>query len=192
MTQSAVVEESSHRLVVAGHWGALACLAFSAALFPLLVIPVPWLLPIVLTGAMAGVIALMLSIQARRSGFPRRLGRRALVIALSGILTNALLIGCVIVSVAMTSEKISRVALSARGESPLSVEYSDGRKTYTENWPSVGLATFNSKQSWAKIAVTTQDRRGGSSVSCEIRWDGVVVVSKTSDSGAVLCRYDAD
>lgn len=191
MSQPLAVKTSSHRLVTLAHWFSIVCMALSAALFALTVIPVPRFLPIVLAGGAAGVVGLVMSVRARHRGFPRKQGRNALLFSIGGILVNALFVIVVVLFVSLSAPKTNKVELRGQGYTPLLAQYSDDFESYSQEWPANGRATFNSSRSGVQITLRPRPGELQFPVSCQILWNGKLVSERTSNAGEVTCRFES-
>lgn len=143
-------------------------------------------LALAVAGAIAGIV---LGVRARRSAVR---GGWALICAVVALLITAVM--TVIFIVAMISiNSINEVELRGQGPDGVSSTFSNAREERTETWPAEGgWARFNTRDSWAELTLEVPDDVDLDTVSCQIIWNGEVVVEETSETGSVTCRYDAD
>jgi len=135
-----------------------------------------------------GIAGIVLGVRARRAVSAR--GGWAMICALTSLLIAVVMTIIFIVGmIAVTS--INRVELRGQGPEGMSASMSHDAGDRTETWPAEGWARFNTKQSWAELILEAPEDAESDTVSCQIIWNGEVVVDETSDSGSVTCRYDA-
>lgn len=135
-----------------------------------------------------GIAGIVLGIRARRSA-PAR-GGWALICAVVALLITCVLAVVFIVGM-ISATSINKVELRGQGPEGSTVTFSNDMEERTETWPSEGWARFNTKGSWAELTLEAPEDADSETVSCQIVWNGEVVVDETSDSGTVTCRYDA-
>ncbi|MGO1921429.1 MAG: hypothetical protein ACTH07_08680, partial [Microbacterium sp.] len=90
----------------------------------------------------------------------------------------------------MSATSINKVELRGQGPEGMTASMSHDAGDRTETWPAEGWATFNTEESWAELTLEAPEDVESETVSCQIFWNGEVVVDETSDSGEVTCRYD--
>lgn len=178
------------RISTAAIWLSIAALVLCA----LLVLPYtaqssPAFVPVFALAVAAGIAGIVLGLLARRSSSDRR--GWALFCALAAMLLAVVL--AVIFAVGMISTtSINKVELRGQGPEGISATFSNEMERRTEEWPPEGWARFNTKGSWAELTIEVPEGAAVESVSCQIVWNGEIVVDETSESGTVTCRYDAD
>lgn len=148
----------------------------------------PVTLLILTLAAAAGVAGIILGLRARRST-PAR-GGRALICALAALLTTVVLTVIFVVGM-ISATSINKVELRGQGPEGMSATFANDMETRTEQWPAEGWARFNTNGSWAALTLEASDDAPSETVSCQIIWNGEVVVDETSEHGSVTCRYDA-
>lgn len=136
-----------------------------------------------------GIVGIVLGVRARRSASAR--GGWALICALVALLITAVMTVVFIVGM-ISATSINKVELRGQGPQGVSATFSNDMGERTEKWPSEGWAKFNTEGSWAELTMELPDDADPATLSCQIIWNGEIVVDETSDSGAVTCRYDAD
>ena len=174
---------------------AVAIWLSSAALLLCILLALPYLAlrsPVALLffalAVVAGIAGIVLGVRARRSA-PAR-GGWALICALASLLITAVMTVVFIVGM-ISATSINRVELRGQGPEGVSATSSNDMGERTETWPSEGWAKFNTKGSWAELTLEVPEDAASKTVSCQVIWNGEVVVDETSDSGEVTCRYDA-
>lgn len=135
-----------------------------------------------------GIAGIVLGVRAHRSTTAR--GGWALICALSALLITAVMTVVFIVGM-IAATSINKVELHGQGPQGVSATFSHDLEERTEKWPSEGWAKFNTKGSWAELTLETPSDAVSETVSCQIIWNGEVVVDETSENGSVTCRYDA-
>ena len=184
-------ERPPRRRGMVGLWLAIVSLVLTAALLPLVVIPGVLgvlSLPVVLLAAAAGVIGLVLSIRARSA---RNLAGWALRFGIVGLAVNVAMIAVIAVGV-LSRPQYTQVEVRAQGGPGLTATFADDFESYTEAWPQNGWKQFTTTKSSAEISITSPEDSTQRDVSCQILWNGEVVVEESSDTGSVTCRYDED
>lgn len=87
----------------------------------------------------------------------------------------------------------NKVELRGQGAEGMSVTFfASDMERESVTWPAEGWAKFNTKGSWTELTIEAPDDAASQTVSCQVIWNGDVVVEETSSSGSVTCRYDAD
>ncbi len=169
-------------------WLSGAALVLCALLaLPYLAVRSPIALLFFVLAVGAGIAGVVLGIRARRSA-PAR-GGWALICAVV-----ALLVACVMAIVfivgMISATSINKVELRGQGPEGSTATFSNDMEERTETWPAEGWARFNTEGSWAELTLEAPEDADSETVSCQIVWNGEVVVEETSDSGSVTCRYD--
>lgn len=155
---------------------------------PYLAVRSPIALLFFVLAAGAGIAGVVLGIRARRSASAR--GGWAMICAVLALLISCVMAVVFIVGMISTTS-INDVELRGQGPEGTSATFSNDMEERTEKWPSEGWARFNTKGSWAELTLEVPEDADSETVSCQIIWNGEVVVDETSDSGTVTCRYDA-
>lgn len=120
---------------------------------------------------------------------PRRHRSRRAVIGFSIAGLVAAVVVLVLVLVLVRMSPLADVELRGQGPNDITVTYSSQIEQVTLQWPSEGRAEFNTEGDWAEIVITAPADSADQTVSCQIVWNGEVVVDETSDDGSVTCRY---
>lgn len=176
------------RPAVAVWLSSAALLLFLLLALPYLALRSPVALLFLALAMGTGIAGIVLGVRARRSAAR---GGWALICALVALLITAVM--TVVFIVGMTSAtSINKVELRGQGAEGTSATFSNDMEERTEKWPSEGWAGFNTKSSWAELTLEAPEDADSETVSCQIVWNGEVVVDETSNSGTVTCRYDAD
>lgn len=173
--------------LVAVWLSALALVLAAALVVPFLAPRNPLAIPVFVLALAAAFTGLVLGVRARRGAQ----GRAAVWGVASSVL--ALVIDAVLIVVFVTviiGTPPTPVELRGSGPNNIEVTFSHELETRTLTWPPEGRAKFNTDGTWAEITVTAPADAADKTVSCQIEWDGEVVVDETSDSGTVRCRYD--
>ncbi|MFT4259625.1 hypothetical protein [Microbacterium sp.] len=134
-------------------------------------------------GALIAVAGIVLAVRQRR-----RPGA-ALAFALVAVLLDVVL-SIVFIAGMISATSINRVELLGQGPQGITATIHGESGTDTFVWDSTGRATLTTKEDWAEITVTAPEDADGMTVSCQIVWNGDVVVDETSDNGTVRCRFD--
>ena len=113
-----------------------------------------------------------------------------MICALVALLTAVVLAVIFIIGV-IAATSINRVELHGQGPEGISATFANDMERESVEWPSEGWAKFNTEGSWAELTIEAPDDAASQTVSCQIIWNGDVVVEETSNSGSVTCRYDA-
>lgn len=168
----------------------LSTIALALGLF--LVVPYsahrsPVLLLIVGLAIASGIAGIVFGLRARRSTSTR--GGAALVCALVGVLITVVMAIIFVVGI-VSASSINKVELRGQGASGISATFANDMEQRTVEWPAEGWAVFNTHDSWAELTVEAPQDAASKTVSCQIIWNGELVVDETSDR-AVTCRYDA-
>lgn len=137
--------------------------------------------------AAAGITGIVLGLRARRPGSAR--GGWALVCALVSLLIGVVLAIIFVVGM-ISATSLNKVELRGQGPEGMSATMDHDTTPRTETWPAEGWAKFNTKGSWAELTLEAPEDAVSQSVSCQIIWNGEVVIDETS-IGTVTCRYDA-
>ena len=166
---------------------AVASLVLTILLVPFF--PVPALLPLIALIAVIGLVALILAIRARTAGAGGTALLWARILGVVGLVGDVILIG-IIAFWALSGPSVTPVELRAQGGPTFTVTFADDFETYTETFQSDGFKRYTTEKSTAEITVTSPDDADDESVSCQILWDGKVVVDETG-TGTVTCSYDA-
>ncbi|GAA4483382.1 hypothetical protein [Microbacterium panaciterrae] len=169
-------------------WLGIAALVVAAALVPFF--PGFGLLAVLVLAALAGLAALVLGIRARRIGAGGGVARWALALGIIGIVLDVVIIAVLAVG-ALAHLRRADVEVRAQGAPTFSVTYADDSQSYTEDWLGSGWKRFTTTKSTAEITVTLPKDAPSTTLSCQILWNGTVVVDEKSDSGSVTCRYGA-
>lgn len=183
----APVSGSSRRALI-GIWTGAVALLLSAALI-VLFLPIAALLPIAAAAACLAIAALLLGVRGMRSAVPRA-GTSAVVVAAVALVVDLVLIVVMAVGV-LGGNGLNQVEVRATGGPTFTVSFADDTQSYDEEWASSGWKQYTTTGDSAEIAVTAPDDDSDSTVSCQILWNGELVV-ELSGTGAVTCRYDAD
>lgn len=134
-----------------------------------------------------GIAGIVLGLRGRRSA-PAR-GGWALICAVVALLITCVMAVVFIVGMISTTS-VNEVELRGQGPEGSTATFSNDMEERTETWPSEGWAQFNTKGSWAELTLEAPADADSETVSCQIVWNGEVVVEESSDSGSVTCRYD--
>ena len=164
-------------------WVSIASLVVSALL--LAISPNGGFALAVLLGAAAGLLGLVLAIRARKTNRP---ASWALACSLVGLVVSFTLL--VVIAVGVARPQLTQVELRAQGGPSFAVTFADDVESYTETWATSGWKRFTTTTSTAEITVTAPADDTSSPISCQILWNGEIVVSESSDRGTVTCRYD--
>lgn len=180
------------RLPIVAIWlSAVALVLCGALVVPYTALGNVALVPVFLLVAAAGVVGLVLGIRERRGAASSRNGARwALICSLVALVIDVVLLAVFIVGI-VSASSINRVELDGQGPTNMSATISSDQGTSTYTWPSNSWARLSTKGSWAEVTLVAPANSPTKDVSCQIRWNGAVVVEKTSGSGTVTCRYDA-
>lgn len=178
----------SSRRALIGIWTGAVALLLSAALI-VLFIPIAALLPIAAAAAFLAIAALLLGVRGMRSAVPRA-GTSAVIVAAVALVVDLVLIVVMAVGV-LGGNGLNQVEVRATGGPTFTVSFADDTQSYDEEWASSGWKQYTTTGDSAEIAVTAPDDDSDSTVSCQILWNGELVV-ELSGTGAVTCRYDAD
>ncbi|WP_312171691.1 hypothetical protein [Microbacterium sp.] len=176
------------RRAIVGIWIGAFALLFSAALI-MLFLPIAALLPLAAGAAVLAVIALILGIRGRRSR-ESRAGTAAVVVATVALVVDLALIVVMAVGV-LGGNGLTQVQVRATGGPTFTVLYADDTRSYDEEWSSSGWKQYTTTGDSAEITVKAPDDDTDSAVSCQILWNGELVVEQ-SGTGSVTCQYDAD
>lgn len=170
-----------------GIWlGALA-LVVSAVLIAL-VFPVAAVLPVALVGALLAVVAVVLGLRAPRSSGPL-VSRASVVTATLALVADVIVIVVMAIGV-LGGSGLDQVEVRATGGPSFRVSFADDTRSYDEEWDSSGWKQYTTTGDSAEIVVTAPADAAEQEVTCQIVWNGEVVVEQTG-TGSVTCRYDA-
>lgn len=178
----------SSRPALIGIWIGAAALLLSAALIALL-FPITGLLPVAVSAAALSIVALLLGFRATRAHRPRE-AMAAIIVAAVALVVDLVLIVVMAVGV-LSGNGLDQVEVRATGGPSFTVSYADDTQSYDEEWASSGWKKYTTTGDSAEIAVTAPDDDMDSTVSCQILWNGELVVEQ-SGVGSVTCRYDAN
>ncbi len=167
--------------------GIAAAIVAGLLIVPYLARPGLVVLP-VLALALA-VVGVVLAVRARRQTGLRTRRRTALVSSLVALVVDVVLIVVFVGTIAGLG--LASVELRATGPDDNTVTFSSAMEQRTLQWGPEGRAQFNTSGTWTEITVTAPADSADQNVSCEIVWNGEVVVDESSGSGTVTCRYDA-
>lgn len=187
MTQTSGSAISSRRATL-GLWIGAVALVLSAVLIALL-FPIAGALPVAAAAALLSMAALLLGIRATRAHRPRE-ATAAIVVAAVALLVDLVLIVVMAVGV-LGGNGLNQVEVRATGGPMFTVSYADDTQSYDEEWASSGWKQYTTTGDSAEIAVTAPDDDTDSTVSCQILWNGELVLEQ-SGVGSVTCRYDAN
>ena len=168
--------------------GIAAAIVAALLVVPYLARPGLVILPVIALAL--AVVGIVLAVRARRQGGQRARGRAALASALAALVVDVGLI--VVFAVAIAGFGVASVELRGAGPQDNTVTFSNATEQRTLQWGPEGRAQFNTSGSWAEITVTAPADASDQNVSCQIVWNGEVVVDESSGSGTVTCRYDED
>lgn len=183
-----VPASGSSRRALIGVWIGAVALLLSAALIAL-TLPIAALLPVAAAAALLAVVALLLGIRGMRSAMPRA-GTAAVILAAVALVIDLVLVVVMAVGV-LGANGLNQVEVRATGGSTFTVSFADDTQSYDEEWDSSGWKQYTTTGDSAEIAVTAPDDDTDSTVSCQILWNGELVVDLRG-TGAVTCRYDAN
>ncbi|MEZ3157521.1 hypothetical protein AB1K56_11390 [Microbacterium sp. BWR-S6Y] len=158
----------------------------------LLIVPYlarPGLVALPVLALALAVVGVVLAVRARRQTGLRTRGRTALVSSLVALVVDVVLIVVFVGTIAGLG--LASVELRATGPDDNTVTFSSATEQRTLQWGPEGRAQFNTSGTWTEITVTAPADSADQNVSCEIVWNGEVVVDESSGSGTVTCRYDA-
>lgn len=178
----------SSRRALIGVWIGAAALLLSAALI-VLILPIAALLPVAAAAVLLAAVALLLGIRGTRSAVPRA-GRAAIIVAAVALVIDLVLVVVMAVGV-LGGNGLNQVEVRATGGPTFTVSFADDTQSYDEEWASSGWKQYTTTGDSAEIAVIAPDDDTDSTVSCQILWNGELVVD-LSGTGAVSCRYDAN
>lgn len=178
----------SSRRATIGVWIGAVALLLSAALI-VLFLPIATLLPVAAAAALLAIAAVLLGIRGIRSAVPRT-GTAALIVAAVALVVDLVLIVVMAVGV-LAGNGLNQVEVRATGGPAFTVSFADDTQSYNEEWASSGWKQYTTTGDSAEIAVTAADDDTDSTVSCQILWNGKLVV-ELSGTGTVTCRYDAN
>lgn len=171
-------------------WLSVVALAATAFLVvPFLAPRNPLVIPVFLLAFAGAFVGLVLGLRARRGrdGAGRSAGW-ALAGALIALVVDVVL--AIVFATLIVFHPPTPVELRGSGPNNIEVTFSNDFETRTLVWPPEGRAEFNTDGTWAEISVTAPADAPDKTVSCQIEWDGEIVVEQTSDTGSVTCRYD--
>lgn len=178
----------SSRRALIGIWTGALALLLAAALI-VLFFPIAALLPLAAAAACLAIAALFLGIRGNRSGMPRT-GTAAVIVAAIALVIDLVLVVVMAFGV-LGGNGLNQVEVRATGGPTFMVSFADDTQSYDEEWASSGWKQYTTTGDSAEIAVTAPDDDSDSTVSCQILWNGELVV-ELSGTGAVTCRYDAN
>jgi len=185
MTDRAASQRS--RAPVAAIWIAAVAIILAVGLVvPYLALASRAPLLVLLLAAAAAIAGIMLAVRARRTGSS---GAAALICAAAALLT-AVTMAVVFVIGMVSATSMNIVELQGHGPAGSSASTDSDLGPRTETWPADGRATISTKGSWAELTLVAPADATSQTVSCQIIWNGEIVVTESSDSGTVTCRYD--
>lgn len=164
----------------------------AAVVAGLLIVPYlarPGLVVLPVIALALAVVGVVLAVRARRQTGQGARGRTALASSLVALVVDVVLIVVFVGTIAGLG--LASVELRATGPDDNTVTFSSATEERTLQWGPEGRAQFNTSGTWAEITVTAPVDSADQNVSCEIVWNGEVVVDESSGSGTVTCRYDA-
>ncbi|WP_194764707.1 hypothetical protein [Microbacterium sp. UFMG61] len=172
------------RRTKSGVWLGAVALVLSALLIAL-VFPVAGVLPVALVAALLAVIAVVVGIRASGT----RGARASVVTAMLALVADVIVIVIMAVGV-FGGSGLNQVEVRATGGPAFRVSFADDTRSYDEEWDSSGWKQYTTTGDSAEIAVTAPADAADQEVTCQILWNGEVVVEQIGD-GSVTCRYDA-
>ncbi|MDR2320712.1 MAG: hypothetical protein LBE60_03580 [Microbacterium sp.] len=176
------------RRSVVALWLAGVALVLAALLFPLFRQPAFFV--VLALAVLTAVAALVLGIRSRAPLRDSATSGWALGLGIAALALDVVLIGAIAIGV-LARPQLTQVEVRAQGGPSFTVAFADDAQSYTEDWSVNGWKRFTTTRTSTEIAVTTPAGKTVAPVSCQILWNGTVVVDEKSDSGSVTCRYDA-
>ena len=178
----------SSRRALIGSWTGAVALLLAAALI-VLFFPIAALIPIAAAAAFLAIAALFLGIRGKRPGMPRA-GTAAVIVAAVALVIDLVLVVVMTFGV-LGGNGLNQVEVRATGGPTFTVSFADDTQSYDEEWASSGWKQYTTTGDSAEIAVRAPDDDTDTTVSCQILWNGELVV-ELSGTGAVTCRYNAN
>lgn len=172
---------------VAAIWVAVVAIVLAVGLVvPYLALASRAPLLVLLLATAAAIAGIVLAVRARRAGTS---GAAALICAAAAFVTAAIMAVVFIVGL-VSATSMNIVELRGHGPAGSSASTDSDVGPRTETWPADGRATISTKGSWAELTLVAPADATSQTVSCQIIWNGEIVVEESSNTGTVTCRYD--
>lgn len=177
------------RNAVIALWVGVIALALNLFLVvPFLARGVLVLLPV--AAVVLSVGAIVLAVRSRSSAAGRRTAGLAVASALVAAVAAAALLAVFLFTV--TPARVNQAEVRGQGPDGMTATFSSEGQSREETWNGSGTGRVATAGSWAQLTLTAPADAFDQNVSCQIVWNGEVVVDESSDSGTVTCRYDED
>lgn len=177
------------RNAVVALWVGVIALALNLFLVvPFLARGVLVLLPVV--AVVLSVGAIVLAVRSRSSAAGRRTAGLAVASALVAAVAAAALLAVFLFTV--TGSRVDQAEVRGQGPDGMTATFSSEGQSREETWNGSGTGRVATAGSWAELILRAPADSSDQNVSCQIVWNGEVVIDESSDSGTVTCRYDED
>lgn len=132
--------------------------------------------------------AIVLAVRSRSSADPRRTAGRAVASAVVAAAAAAALLAVFLFTV--VGSRVDQVEVRGQGPDGTTATFSSEGQSREETWNGGGTGRVATAGRWAELTLMAPADAADQNVSCQILWNGEVVVDETSGSGTVTCRYD--
>ena len=132
-------------------------------------------------------LGILLALRAA-GGASSRSAARALVLTVVGaIITVALLVAFLF---SLGGSGVAQAEVRGQGPDGMTAAFSSEGQSREETWNGSGTGRVATAGSWVELTLVAPEDASDQNVSCQIVWNGEVVVDESSGSGMVTCRYD--